>query len=197
MGRGAALPPSTAHPHLFCFSPRAPRTPAWSSARSPGLQAGKRQSCLFASKVWNRVPRWISLSAFTTGSTAFRPRLSSISIAWCSRDGSSSADSHQPAMESNLYPYLVTRGPAAHETFVGKPAGPWNTTIRGTETIEDLRTKLFEASGRLAGPIEISVEGVLFPCALLSSGWWEKRKRDEDPRASLARRTSGMAVPRL
>ena len=75
-----------------------------------------------------------------------------------------------------LYPYMVARGPAAHETFVAKPAEPWDRTIRSTETVEDLRAKLFDAPGRLAGPIEISVEGALFPCALLSSGWWEKRK---------------------
>jgi hypothetical protein len=79
----------------------------------------------------------------------------------------------------SLYPYMVARGPAAHEAFVARPAEPWDGTIRGTETIEDLRTKLLMAPVQIAKPIKLSVQGVLFPCALLSSGWWEKRKESK------------------
>lgn len=76
----------------------------------------------------------------------------------------------------NVYPYMVGRGPAAHQAFVARPAEPWDTTISGTETIENLRAKLLLAPVELKEPIDIRVEGTLFPCALLSSGWWERRK---------------------
>lgn len=79
----------------------------------------------------------------------------------------------------NLYPYMVARGPAAHEAFVARPMEPWDMTIRGTETIEDLRTKLLLAPVELKKPFKITVDGVLFPCALLSSGWWERRKESK------------------
>jgi hypothetical protein len=77
---------------------------------------------------------------------------------------------------ATLYPYMVARGPAAHRAFTGQPDGPWDSTIRGSETIEDLRTKLLRTPLQLPKPVEIKVRGTLFPCALLSSGWWEKQK---------------------
>jgi len=85
----------------------------------------------------------------------------------------------KPSANVSLYPYMVARGPSAHEAFVAKPSEPWDTTIRGSETIENLRVKLLLSSVKLAQPIKIAVEGVLFPCALLSSGWWERRKESK------------------
>jgi hypothetical protein len=76
----------------------------------------------------------------------------------------------------NVYPYMVARGPAAHRAFTGQPDGPWDSSIRGTETIQDLRAKLLHKPIQLPKPVEIKVRGTLFPCALLSSGWWEKQK---------------------
>jgi hypothetical protein len=32
---------------------------------------------------------------------------------------------------------------------------------------------------KLRRPIDIKVRGTLFPCALLSSGWWERRKESK------------------
>jgi hypothetical protein len=79
----------------------------------------------------------------------------------------------------NVYPYMVSRGPAAHEAFTTRPGEPWDKTIRGNETIENLRAKLLAAPLKLKRPIDIKVRGTLFPCALLSSGWWERRKEDK------------------
>lgn len=58
----------------------------------------------------------------------------------------------------------------------GQPDGPWDSTIRGTETIDDLRAKLLHKPIQLPKRVKIKVHGTLFPCALLSSGWWEKQK---------------------
>jgi hypothetical protein len=73
--------------------------------------------------------------------------------------------------------YMVGRGPEAHRAFIGQPGEPWDPEIRGKETIEDLRTKLLYGRERPPQPVPITVTGTLFPCALLSSGWWEKHNK--------------------
>jgi TIR domain len=79
----------------------------------------------------------------------------------------------------NVYPYMVSRGPAAHQAFTQGPGGNWDTSIRGAETIENLRAKLLAAPAKLRQRVDIKVQGTLFPCALLSSGWWERRKESK------------------
>lgn len=70
---------------------------------------------------------------------------------------------------------MIARGPETHRAFLGRPAEPWDRSIHGTETVGDLRTKLLQADADfLPQPIELTVTGTLFPCALLSSGWWER-----------------------
>src|SRR5204863_5377630 len=88
--------------------------------------------------------------------------------------GKSGRGSPQSGM--NVYPYMVSRGPGAHQAYMARPGEPWDTTIRGSETIENLRAKLLAAAIKLKRPIDIKVRGTLFPCALRSSGWWERRK---------------------
>lgn len=83
------------------------------------------------------------------------------------------------ASEVNVYPYMISRGPAAHRAFTARPAEPWDPTISGSETVENLRAKLVQEAVQLARPIPIKVQGTLFPCALLSSGWWERRKESK------------------
>jgi TIR domain len=61
----------------------------------------------------------------------------------------------------NVYPYMVARGPAAHQAFVQRPGEPWDKTIRGTETIENLRAKLVAAPLQLRNPVDIKVQGTL------------------------------------
>jgi hypothetical protein len=75
-----------------------------------------------------------------------------------------------------VYPYMIARGPAAHRAFTERPGGQWDNAIGASETIDDLRAKLLQKPIELPNPVEIKVRGTLFPCALLSSGWWEKRK---------------------
>lgn len=70
--------------------------------------------------------------------------------------------------------YMASRGPEAHRAFIERPAEPWEPEILGVERIEDLRTKLLYGRKRPPKPLPITVTGTLFPCALLSSGWWEK-----------------------
>jgi hypothetical protein len=81
--------------------------------------------------------------------------------------------------DSGLYPYMVARGPEAHKAFIRPPAGPWDRTIRDSEKVEDLRAKLEADPNLLSEPRQMEIEGELFPCALLSSGWWDKRKESK------------------
>ena len=77
----------------------------------------------------------------------------------------------------NYQNYMVNRGPAAYQAFVERPNVPWDSTISNKETVEDLRTKLLYGRHHLNEPIQITIKGVLFPCALLSGGWWERHSK--------------------
>ncbi|WP_313915837.1 hypothetical protein [Tahibacter sp.] len=61
-----------------------------------------------------------------------------------------------------------------HRAWVRRPGEPWDSTIRGKESISDLRAKLLHGDAPLARPTKLTVVGTLFPSALLSSGWWER-----------------------
>lgn len=72
---------------------------------------------------------------------------------------------------------MTGRGPEAHRAFIERPLDPWDPTILGVESIENLRTKLLYGRKRPKHPVPITVTGTLFPSALLSSGWWEKHSK--------------------
>jgi len=74
----------------------------------------------------------------------------------------------------NTYNYMAVRGPEAHRAFLNRPEGSWGADILGSETVENLRAKLVLDRVQLEKPQPIRVTGSLFPCALLSSGWWDK-----------------------
>jgi hypothetical protein len=78
-----------------------------------------------------------------------------------------------PTRASEATRYLIGRGVDPYRAFTDRPGEPWDLTIRGTEHISDLRLKLL-AAPHLDHPTLITVRGTLFPCALLSSGWWER-----------------------
>jgi len=72
---------------------------------------------------------------------------------------------------------MNARGPEAHRAFIDRPQDPWDPEISAQESVEDLRTKLLYGRKRPPRPMAITVTGTLFPCALLSSGWWEKHTK--------------------
>jgi hypothetical protein len=63
------------------------------------------------------------------------------------------------------------------KAFLDRPGGTWSSEILGCETVENLRVKLVVNGTVLEQPQPIKVTGSLFPCALLSSGWWEKNAK--------------------
>lgn len=72
--------------------------------------------------------------------------------------------------------YLILRGVEPYRDFLNDPAGPWDLSFRGVEEVSDLRKKLLQIE-TLKDPALITVRGTLFPCALLSSGWWERQSQ--------------------
>jgi hypothetical protein len=86
---------------------------------------------------------------------------------------------HSTTDGPDVAPYMVSRGPAAHRAFTARPGEPWDSSTRGVVTIQSLRSRLVRHRMKLAEPVEITVRGTLFPCALLSSGWWESGKGKE------------------
>ena len=70
--------------------------------------------------------------------------------------------------------YLAGRGPIAHSGLIGRPEEPWGNAADGVVTIQNLRASLLLKRKILKSPIPMKVRGTLFPCALLSSGWWER-----------------------
>ena len=71
---------------------------------------------------------------------------------------------------------MVGRGPGLYKGLLGGPGGDWDPEIQGKESVDNLRTKLVHGGVQLDKPQPITVTGTLFPCALLSSGWWDKAK---------------------
>ena len=82
-------------------------------------------------------------------------------------------------IEQNSYYYMISRGPFAHRDFLNRPGGAWGEPITGRETVENLRAKLIVSQVHLDKPQPIRVTGSLFPCALLSSGWWDQDGRSD------------------
>jgi len=68
--------------------------------------------------------------------------------------------------------YLVWRA-KQHSTFMDSPLVPADRSIGDYEQINRLRLKLLHGI-RLDQPKLLTVRGTLFPCALLTSGWWER-----------------------
>jgi len=87
----------------------------------------------------------------------------------------------EPTRDSETGRYFIARGVDPYRPFTRRPDEPWDLTIRGTEHISDLRLKLLN-SPHLDRPALITVRGTLFPCALLSSGWWERHGKAQHVR---------------
>lgn len=71
---------------------------------------------------------------------------------------------------------MVARG-SAHRLWTAGPSGDVDASIGERENISDLRVKLVQDKQELETPKQLAVSGTLFPCALLSSGWWERQAR--------------------
>lgn len=79
----------------------------------------------------------------------------------------------------NTQIYLISRGVMPHMPFMGDPSQPWDLIPEGPIEVNELRKMLLQVDpiGKLPKPKLIKeVKGTLYPCALLSSGWWERQE---------------------
>ena len=77
-------------------------------------------------------------------------------------------------VQSGAEPYLGERLAPLKDFLVESPSTA-NTGARLVGTIKDLREKLKD-SERFEEPVLIKVRGTLFPAALLTAGWWERKR---------------------
>src|SRR5262245_4506647 len=74
--------------------------------------------------------------------------------------------------------YMTDKGPLAYRGM-GNPAQDWDRALEGEIEVADLRDMLLndpvQRQKLKKKPRVVSVSGVLYPCALLVSGWWESR----------------------
>lgn len=55
---------------------------------------------------------------------------------------------------------------------------PADLTHQGTQNINDLRKKLLRIK-TIPEPVCVTVRGTLFPCALLTAGWWDRQESNK------------------
>ncbi len=73
--------------------------------------------------------------------------------------------------------YMIVRGHDAHRAFLERPGEPWGDPVRGPVEVSALRARFVDSQIKLEQPVLMTVTGTFLPCALLSSGWWEKHGR--------------------
>lgn len=77
-----------------------------------------------------------------------------------------------------IHSYLGAKGPRAVQGM-GEPSQFWDTTLEGTIGVEELRDTLLTAAPDCVAELKhkparmVSVSGLLYPCSLMVSGWWE------------------------
>jgi hypothetical protein len=77
-----------------------------------------------------------------------------------------------------IHSYLADKGPRAVQGM-GEPSQFWDTTLEGTIGVEALRDTLLTAPPDYIAELKhkparlVSVSGLLYPCGLMVSGWWE------------------------
>lgn len=85
-------------------------------------------------------------------------------------------------VQGNVEGYLLDR----LKNFLVESPGAENTSPQSVGTVRELRAQLKERAAlkerRLQKPVLVKVRGTLFPAALLTEGWWErKQKKDKSP----------------
>lgn len=79
--------------------------------------------------------------------------------------------------------YMRDKGPLAYKGM-GNPAQSWDLALDGEIEVSDLREMLLndpvQRERLKQQPRMVSVKGLLYPCALLVSGWWESRMQKSE-----------------
>lgn len=82
----------------------------------------------------------------------------------------------------NTQVYLVQRGITPYQDYLNGVLTPGDIANQGTIEVDALRKQLLRVD-RLPNPIAVTVRGTLFPCALLTAGWWDRQQntRSREP----------------
>ncbi len=75
----------------------------------------------------------------------------------------------------NVQQFLVNSGVVPYQDYLNGVLTPADFTNQGTQNINDLRKKLLRIK-EFPEPVSVTVSGTLFPCALLTAGWWDRQE---------------------
>lgn len=75
--------------------------------------------------------------------------------------------------------FIITKGVKPYKGM-GDPSVDWKRDLERLD-VSDLRDKLLRQAPTLTlnKPVLVTVRGMLYPCALLKSGWWESHNKKE------------------
>lgn len=79
-------------------------------------------------------------------------------------------------VQSTPEDYLGGRLEHLKDFLVDSPFGE-RGSAESVKTIKDLRERLKDGDSKLEKPVLIKVRGTLFPAALLTEGWWERKQQ--------------------
>jgi hypothetical protein len=76
--------------------------------------------------------------------------------------------------------YFVALGVIPYQDYLDGVLAPKDLANTGTIEIDRLRRKLLRIK-KFPNPILVTVKGTLFPCALLTAGWWDRPEQNKTP----------------
>ncbi len=74
--------------------------------------------------------------------------------------------------------YMVTRGVIPYQDYLNGVLLPQDLSKQGTIDVDRLRKKLLQID-KFPSPVLVTVQGTLFPCALLVAGWWDRQEKNK------------------
>lgn len=74
--------------------------------------------------------------------------------------------------------YLIGRGVVPYQDYLDGVLTPRDFSDQGTVDVDNLRKKLLRLH-RLPDPVSVTVRGTLYPCALLTAGWWDRLQQQK------------------
>ncbi len=97
------------------------------------------------------------------------------------------AAGHDINIDNSVHNYLASKGIKPFKIFCGDPSHPLKETSSGVMNVSALREDILQIDNpreMLPHPTPVCIQGTLYPCALLVSGWWTRQQagKIEEPR---------------
>jgi hypothetical protein len=74
-----------------------------------------------------------------------------------------------------IHQYFVSSGVVPYQDYLNGVLTPTELANQGVLNVDELRRKLLQVK-TIPDPVCVTVRGTLFPCALLTAGWWDRHE---------------------